>query len=236
VLIIGVLEESGEVAFRLPLDHGAHPDVAAYDQGFVLLQPIDAHLLGPIDASLLDDDLVVRFDVRPIQGEARPQHQPRGRDLALSSGVDLGDVEPVRRQRVAAYAVVTSSRGLLATEYSDRTAVAGRWGMPGGGLDPGEEPVAAVLREVMEETSQVIELGKLAAVQTSHWVGRSPRGGIEDFHAVRLIYRGGCPGPSDPVVLDEGGTTWSAQWVPLPEWPSVSWTLGWQTILPRLLS
>ena len=103
------------------------------------------------------------------------------------------DIRPAVRQRFAAYAVVTSRQGLLATEYSGRTAVTGRWGMPGGGLDDHEPPTSAVLREVHEETSQEIILGELIKVQTSHWVGRSPYGSIEDFHAVRLIYRASCP-------------------------------------------
>ena len=103
------------------------------------------------------------------------------------------DVRPAVRQRFAAYAVVISSRGLLATQYSGRTAVTGRWGMPGGGLDDHEPPATAVLREVAEETSQEIILGELVKVQTSHWVGRSPYGNIEDFHAVRLIYRARLP-------------------------------------------
>ena len=96
-------------------------------------------------------------------------------------------------------------------------------------------PTSAVLREVAEETSQQIVLGELIKVQTSHWVGRSPYGTIEDFHAVRLIYRATCPHPTDPVVLDQGGTTESAQWVPLDSWRSVSWTKNWQLLLSELL-
>jgi 8-oxo-dGTP pyrophosphatase MutT (NUDIX family) len=140
------------------------------------------------------------------------------------------------RQRIAAYAIVTSSRGLLATEYSDRTAVSGRWGMPGGGIDDGEQPVDAVLREVAEETDQEIELGDLVVVQTSHWIGRSPRGTLEDFQAVRLIYRATCPRPTEPQVLDLGGTTESAVWVPLDAWPTLSWTNNWDQVLREQLS
>jgi ADP-ribose pyrophosphatase YjhB (NUDIX family) len=164
--------------------------------------------------------------------ELRPQVRRQGRD----AGLVLGDgVSPAVRQRFAAYAVVTSSEGLLATEYSGRTAVIGRWGMPGGGLDDHEPPTSAVLREVHEETSQQIILGNLIKVQTSHWVGRSPYGSIEDFHAVRLIYRASCPHPTDPVVLDQGGTTESAKWVPLESWRSVPWTHNWQLVLSTLL-
>ena len=90
------------------------------------------------------------FEVEPLSGQPRPQPRLRG----LDRGLVLEEIDPVIRQRVAAYAVVVSEPGLLATEYSDRTAVAERWGMPGGGIDDHEEPDEAVLREVAEETSQ----------------------------------------------------------------------------------
>lgn len=224
VLVIGVTEQGGD-AFEVRLDHGADPDVLAFDRGYVVIRPLDANRTS-------SGDLILRLLVRPARDEARPVVRRQGRDAGL---VLSGKVRPVVRQRFAAYAVVTSSRGLLATEYSGRTAVTGRWGMPGGGLDDHEPPTSAVLREVAEETSQEIILGELIKVQTSHWVGRSPYGTIEDFHAVRLIYRATCPHPNDPVVLDQGGTTESAQWVPLESWRSVSWTQNWQLLLTELL-
>jgi ADP-ribose pyrophosphatase YjhB (NUDIX family) len=224
VLVIGVTEQGGD-AFEVRLDHGADPDVLAFDRGYVVIRPLDANRTS-------SGDLILRLLVRPVRDEARPVVRRQGRDAGL---VLSGKVRPVVRQRFAAYAVVTSSRGLLATEYSGRTAVTGRWGMPGGGLDDHEPPTSAVLREVAEETSQEIILGELIKVQTSHWVGRSPYGTIEDFHAVRLIYRASCPHPTDPVVLDQGGTTESAQWVPLESWRSVSWTQNWQLLLTELL-
>ena len=224
VLVIGVTEQGGD-AFEVRLDHGADPDVLAFDRGYVVIRPLDANRTS-------SGDLILRLLVRPVRDEARPVVRLQGRDAGL---VLSGKVRPVVRQRFAAYAVVTSSRGLLATEYSGRTAVTGRWGMPGGGLDDHEPPTSAVLREVAEETSQEIILGELIKVQTSHWVGRSPYGTIEDFHAVRLIYRATCPHPNDPIVLDRGGTTESAQWVPLESWRSVSWTQNWQLLLTELL-
>jgi ADP-ribose pyrophosphatase YjhB (NUDIX family) len=224
VLVIGVTDQGGD-AFEVRLDHGADPDVLAFDRGYVVIRPLDANRTS-------SGDLILRLLVRPVRDEARPVVRRQRRDAGL---VLSGKVRPVVRQRFAAYAVVTSSRGLLATEYSGRTAVTGRWGMPGGGLDDHEPPTSAVLREVAEETSQEIILGELIKVQTSHWVGRSPYGTIEDFHAVRLIYRATCPHPNDPVVLDQGGTTESAQWVPLESWRSVSWTQNWQLLLTELL-
>jgi dihydroxy-acid dehydratase len=41
--------------------------------------------------------------------------------------------------------------------------------------------------------------------------------GPEDYHAVRLIHRGRCLDPSEPVVHDVGGSTSAARWVALAE-------------------
>jgi ADP-ribose pyrophosphatase YjhB (NUDIX family) len=224
VLVVGITEHGGH-AFEVFLDHGADPAMLAFDRGYSVVRPLDANRGG-------SGELILRLLVRPVADEPRPEARRQGRDAGLVLG---DDVRPSVRQRFAAYAVVTSTRGLLATEYSGRTAVTGRWGMPGGGLDDHEPPTSAVLREVAEETSQQIILGELIKVQTSHWVGRSPYGRIEDFHAVRLIYRASCPHPTEPVVLDKGGTTESAQWVPLNTWRAVSWTENWRMLLSQLL-
>ncbi|HEY5980640.1 MAG TPA: NUDIX domain-containing protein [Microlunatus sp.] len=219
------VDAGGGERFTVPLPHGRDPAVTAHDLGFVLEQPLDAFR----DAA---GELVLRFLVRPVVGETRPSQRPAGRDIGL---LISADEEPITRQRIAAYAIVLSRRGLLATQYSSRTAVDGRWGMPGGGIDPGEDPGATVVREVHEETAQVVELGPLEAVQTSHWVGRNPSGQVEDFHAVRLVYRATCPEPGDPVVLDVGGTTADACWVPLESWRSRAWTVNWREALDELL-
>ncbi len=117
-------------------------------------------------------------------------------------------------QRTAAYGVVTSDRGVLLTELSALTSAPGRWTLPGGGLDPGEQPLAALHREVWEESGQSVERVRLLDAQTSHWIGRAPSGRLEDFHAVRIVYAAWCPQPTDPVVHDVGGSTESVRWVP----------------------
>ncbi len=226
--VVGVLADGSDAsaaAFAQRLAHGADPAVVAHDAGWTVVRPLSADRDG-------DGEIVLTLLVRAADGEPRPRETGRGRD----AGLELPpEVVPEIRQRVAAYAVVLSERGLLATEYSDRTAVPGRWGMPGGGIDDGEQPVDAVLREVAEETDQQVVLEGLVSVQTSHWVGRSPRGTVEDFQAVRLVYRASCPEPREPRVLDVGGTTESAAWVPLAEWPRVRWTHNWTQLLATLL-
>lgn len=219
------VDERGTLQLSSVLSHGADPERVVWEHGFATTRPLDA-VRDP------DGDLVLRLLVRPVSDQPAPVVASRGRDRGL---VIPAGVVPEIRQRFAAYAVVRSSRGLLATQYSARTAVDGRWGMPGGGLDEGEEPAVAVLREIREETSQTVELGDLIRVQTSHWVGRSPRDTIEDFHAVRLIYRATCAEPAEPVVIDTGGTTESARWVPLDGWADLPWTLNWRLVLADVL-
>ncbi|WP_231930312.1 NUDIX hydrolase [Friedmanniella luteola] len=226
--MVGLTDDGGDSAstvFVHPLAHGADPTVVAHDAGWAVVRPLSADR-GP------DGEIVLTLRVRALDGEPRPPDPGRGRDAGLQLPPDA---ELEVRQRVAAYAVVLSDRGLLATEYSDRTAVPGRWGMPGGGIDADEQPADAVLREVGEETDQSVVLDDLVSVQTSHWVGRSPRGTLEDFQAVRLVYRATCPEPREPRVLDVGGTTESARWVPLATWPQVPWTHNWEQLLGELL-
>lgn len=218
-------DEHGALQMSSELAHGGEPEVMVWRHGFETVRPLEAVR----DAA---GHLVLRLLVGPRADRPAPLQRPPGRDRGL---VIPDGAVPEVRQRFAAYAVVRSSRGLLATEYSAKTAVHRRWGMPGGGLDEGEEPAAAVLREVHEETSQQVVLGELIRVQTSHWVGRSPRNTIEDFHAVRLIYRAECVDPGEPVVLDTGGTTETARWVPLASWATLPWTENWRLVLTDLL-
>ncbi|MHB8274272.1 MAG: NUDIX hydrolase, partial [Dermatophilaceae bacterium] len=89
----------------------------------------------------------------------------------------------------------------------------------------------AVVREAWEETGQVIEVSDLALIRTSHWIGRAPTGRLEDFHAVRVVYRAVCPAPTEPAVHDVGGTTASAAWVPPTELDRLDVTSSWRSLL-----
>ena len=223
MVIVGV-DGNGTTRFESGLDHGMHLDALAFEYGYIVLRPLEARIV--------DADLKLRLLVRPAAGEPGPVPVAPPLDPGL---VLAEDAEPIVRQRVAAYAVVLSDLGLLATQYSSRTAVAGRWGMPGGGLDEAEEPTDGVLREIGEETSQPIALGPLTRVQTAHWIGVNPHGLIEDFHAIRLVYSATCDAPSEPVVQEQDGTTASARWISLDAWPRLDWTANWQRILADLL-
>lgn len=60
-----------------------------------------------------------------------------------------------------ACAVVRDDRGRI---LMLRRADNGRWGLPAGMIEPGEQPADAVLREIQEETGVVAEIERLAGV------------------------------------------------------------------------
>lgn len=138
-------------------------------------------------------------------------------------------------QRLSTYAVVFARVAevecLLLTSFSAPGSTL--WGLPGGGVDHGEDPLAAVHREVWEETGQRIEEVVAHAVDTDHWVGRAPSGRFEDYHPVRLIYTARCPQPSEPVVHDVGGSTASARWIPVATWESGPPVQAWGAAVLR---
>lgn len=196
-IVLGI-DGHGSHCLREVLTHGADPGDLLAAAGW---EPVALAGVAPVE-----EGVALVFRVRRCPPRSVPEPSPRltvsARDAATA----------VRRQRVAAYALVESVRGVLLTEFSERTARAGTWGLPGGGLEPGEHPDEGVLREVWEESGQPVDLEAPWTVRTDHWVGTAPSGVIEDFHAVRVIYRAHCQHPTDPVVHDVGGTTRSAAW------------------------
>ena len=91
------------------------------------------------------------------------------------------------RTRVAAYAVAHDDDGrILLCHISPAVGVGDVWTLPGGGLDFGEAPEAAVLRELAEETGYAGELEGLAGV--SDRIFREVDG-ADRMHAIRILYR-----------------------------------------------
>lgn len=149
-------------------------------------------------------------------------------EVVLLYRVRQGEV-PVPHQRLSAYAVVRAQvegvPSVLLTTFSNiRREV---WGLPGGGLDAGEEPVDGTVREVWEETGQHVANLQPLDLVSRHWTGRAPSGRLEDYHAVSMLYRAQCTAPSEPVVHDVGGSTATAAWIPLSRLPMVP-VLDWQ--------
>lgn len=124
----------------------------------------------------------------------------------------LVDHQPHRLQRVAAYAVVLRGRDVLLTRLSGRAAHPGMWTLPGGGVDHGERPAAALAREVEEECGLACEVGDLLGVHDTHFSGHAPSGRIEDYHGIHLLFAA-TVGDGEPRVVEVDGTTDEVAWV-----------------------
>jgi 8-oxo-dGTP pyrophosphatase MutT (NUDIX family) len=114
-----------------------------------------------------------------------------------------------RRQRVAAYGVCidASGRVLLARAALSLT-IAGRWFLPGGGLDHGESPVAGLEREFEEETGLTVVVGKLRRVLSDTMTLPSQ----VSLHTIRLIYD--IASFAGELRAEVGGSTDAVRWVP----------------------
>jgi ADP-ribose pyrophosphatase YjhB (NUDIX family) len=120
-----------------------------------------------------------------------------------------------RAQRFAAYAIATDpTERLLLTRIAPGYPGAGCWHLPGGGTDYGEQPGAALIRELLEETGQrgrLLELLGVASHRDAASLG--PEGYPIDWHGVRAFYRVEVAAPTPVIVGDVGGSTSEARWV-----------------------
>lgn len=129
-------------------------------------------------------------------------------DPDLYVGLPAGGTQVTR---IAAYALcLDEARRILLARLSPSEIKPGWWTLPGGGIEFGESPAEAVLRELAEETGLSGEIVSLAEVAS--WVRRGPVAPFagEDFQAIQVIYRVRVTGGS---LRDEpDGSTDAADW------------------------
>ncbi|HEU4424802.1 MAG TPA: NUDIX domain-containing protein, partial [Pilimelia sp.] len=169
-----------------------------------------------------------------------PCRRPFARSLrSFDSGPPAGgDAKPAaaRGQRFGVYGLVTGPAGrVLLTLIADGYPGAGRWHLPGGGTDHGEQPESAFLRELAEESDQLGRVtGLLDVSHRRNPAALGPEGYPIDFHSVRVLYRAVVDRPTEPTVTEAaGGSTARAAWFPpadaarLPLTDIADYGLGW---------
>nr|WP_256435499.1 NUDIX domain-containing protein [Aeromicrobium sp. CFBP 8757] len=114
---------------------------------------------------------------------------------------------------MGAYAVVIVDQRILLTRISPVGYPAGSWTLPGGGVDHGESPHDAVVRELHEETGLQALTSRLVDVHDVHVVAEGRDDRWEDYHGVHLLYAVEVDPTVEPHVVDVGGTTDVARWV-----------------------
>lgn len=126
-----------------------------------------------------------------------------------------------RHTRVAAYAVIRrvldgGENEILLSRIAERIYPGRLWTLPGGGLDHGEDPRDAVVREVYEETGLDAMVGDQPRVYSALLPGVRREGRLVDSHALRIVYEGWVPKDSPtPHVVEVNGSTVEAAWHPL---------------------
>jgi 8-oxo-dGTP diphosphatase len=113
----------------------------------------------------------------------------------------------IQRRRIGAYGLCRDEAGrVLLVRASARSVRPGTWFLPGGGIDHGEHPADAVVREVAEETGLAVEIVRVRDV-TAELVARPPY--LE--HTDGVIYELAVTGGTLRAEVD--GSSDLARWV-----------------------
>ncbi len=83
---------------------------------------------------------------------------------------------------------------MLAARRSRPLEIAGRWEFPGGKVDPGEQPLEALHRELKEELGVTVQVGdEIVGPDNGAWI-------ITEKHVLRLWYAQLTSGTPQPLI------------------------------------
>lgn len=120
-----------------------------------------------------------------------------------------------QRYRLTAYALIHDLNRILLCRLSKQVPRwESYWTLPGGGIEFGESPEDAVIREVEEETGLCVALGSVAKIDSIY-----DTSGEEDFHGIRIIYYAEIV--SGKLRHEPSGTTDCCDWHVLHPMPSI---------------
>jgi 8-oxo-dGTP diphosphatase len=103
-------------------------------------------------------------------------------------------------ERRVAVVLLVDRQGRVLMQHRDSHArvAANQWAFPGGSIEPGEEPIDAARRELMEETG--LSVGELTPYGVYHRPSVTNAAATVEIHA----YCAGTDAVQDDVVLGEG--------------------------------
>lgn len=117
-----------------------------------------------------------------------------------------------QRTRMATYGWIERDGLVLLSKIGPGYSGAGRWTLPGGGIDWGEHPEHSLHREVYEETGLRGRITDFLGIDSITFEP-SEHNGYTSLHAIRFIFRVTARGT--PLVTETDGSTIDAAWLPL---------------------
>ncbi|HET6612707.1 MAG TPA: (deoxy)nucleoside triphosphate pyrophosphohydrolase [Kofleriaceae bacterium] len=103
------------------------------------------------------------------------------------------------RKLVACGLIISPDERVLLTQRPAHTAHAGKWELPGGKIEPGESPEAALSRELFEELAVRVDIGRVWDVIAHAY---------EDFDVLLLIYPCRLRDGEVPRPVQVAATAW----------------------------
>jgi len=146
--------------------------------GIIGLEEVVAVRLSDNAASLRVQTKLGLVDVEPLPGEEPPA------SVRLARVTRAAHLKPRTVEKmvlVAAVALVDADGRLLLAQRPEGKSLAGLWEFPGGKIDPGETPEAALIRELKEELDIDVSASCLAPFTFASY-------GYRDFHLLMPLY------------------------------------------------
>ena len=115
----------------------------------------------------------------------------------------MNDVsKSARKQVLVAAAVVIRGGRVLLSQRKSGTHLAGAWELPGGKVEPDEDPKDAARRELREELGVDVEVGEILEVTFHRYAEKS---------VLLLFYEASlAPGSPEPSAIDVAAVKWAA--------------------------
>lgn len=138
----------------------------------------------------------------------------------------------LEKSRIIVVGLVRNDRGelLLCKMKPDRGVFPGEWGLPGGGIEPGERMIEALQRELREELGIQVTDIRPAFFKDGSYNKLLPSGELQPVYMIFLLFH--CQATGDKIQLNEEFSEY--RWVNQADLPQLDLNIETAETLHRL--